>query len=57
MKSRTVIAVVERIDLARYYERVIVLEGGKVADGGSYDELIAKEGLFRDLAVQAGIAR
>jgi ABC-type multidrug transport system fused ATPase/permease subunit len=57
MKGRTVIAVVDRIDLARYYERVIVLEGGKVADGGPYDELIAKEGLFRDLAVQAGIAR
>jgi len=57
MKDRTVIAVVDRIDLARHYERVIVLEGGKVADGGTYDELIAKEGLFRDLAVQAGIAR
>jgi putative ABC transport system ATP-binding protein len=56
MKGRTVIAVVDRLDLARHYERVLVLEAGKVADSGTYDELIAKEGLFRDLAVQAGVA-
>jgi ABC-type multidrug transport system fused ATPase/permease subunit len=56
MKGRTVIAVVDRIDLARYYERVIVLEGGKVADTGTYAELLAREGLFSDLAAQAGLA-
>jgi ABC-type multidrug transport system fused ATPase/permease subunit len=56
MKGRTVVAVVDRIDLARYYERVVVLEGGKVADTGTYTELLAREGLFRDLATQAGLA-
>lgn len=56
MKGRTVIAVVDRLDLARYYDRVIVLDGGKVAEQGTYPELVARQGLFRQLAAQAGIA-
>jgi ABC-type multidrug transport system fused ATPase/permease subunit len=55
MKGRTVIAVVDRLDLARYYDRVVVLDAGKVAEVGTYQELAAKEGLFRSLAAQAGI--
>jgi len=55
MKGRTVIAAVDRLDLARYYDRVVVLDAGKVAEVGTYQELAAREGLFRSLAVQAGI--
>ena len=55
MKGRTVIAVVDRLDLARYYDRVIVLDGGKVAEQGTFEELAARGGLFRDLAAQAGV--
>jgi energy-coupling factor transporter ATP-binding protein EcfA2 len=55
MKGRSVIAVVDRLDLARYYERVVVLDAGRVADVGTYQELAAREGLFRRLAAQAGV--
>lgn len=55
MKGRTIIAVVDRLDLARYYDRVVVLDAGKVAEQGTYQELAAREGLFRHLASQAGI--
>ncbi len=55
MKGRTIIAVVDRLDLARYYDRVVVLDAGKVAELGTYQELAARPGLFRQLASQAGI--
>jgi len=56
MKERTIIAVVDRPDLARYYDRVVVLDAGKVAEVGTYQELAAKESVFRTLVAQAGSA-
>jgi putative ABC transport system ATP-binding protein len=55
LKGRTIIAVVERLDLARYYDQVVVLDAGKVVQVGPYAALAGKEGLFRHLATQAGI--
>jgi putative ABC transport system ATP-binding protein len=54
MKGRTVIAVVKDPDLARFYDRVVVLDSGKVMEFGSYEELAGRETLFRRLAVKAG---
>jgi ABC-type multidrug transport system fused ATPase/permease subunit len=56
MKDRTVIAAVERPDLARLYHRVVVLDAGAVAETGAYRELIARESsVLHRLAVQAGV--
>ncbi len=55
LKGRALIAVVDRLDLARYYDQVVVLDAGKVAEVGTYRELVGREGLFRHLATQAGI--
>jgi putative ABC transport system ATP-binding protein len=56
MKDRTVIAVVERPDLARLYERVVVLDAGTVVETGTYRELISQEhGVLRRIATQAGV--
>ncbi len=55
MKGRTLIAVVERLDLARYYDRVVVLDAGRVAETGTYQELAGRDGLFRHLVAQAGL--
>lgn len=56
MKGRTIIAVVERVDLTRHYDRIVVLDAGKVAETGTYQELTAHEGLFRQLVAQSGLA-
>lgn len=56
MQGGTIIAVLERPELARYYDRVLVLDAGKVAEAGTYEELAAKESLFRHLAGQARAA-
>jgi ABC-type multidrug transport system fused ATPase/permease subunit len=56
MKDRTVIAAVERPDLARLYDLVVVLDAGVVVETGRYQELIAREqGVLRRLATQAGV--
>ena len=55
MKDRTVIAVVERLDLARGYDRVVVLDGGRVVETGRYQDLAREDGVFRRLATQSGI--
>jgi ABC-type multidrug transport system fused ATPase/permease subunit len=57
LKGRSIIAVVKEPDLARYYDRVAVLDAGKVAEVGSYPELAAKDGPFRQLAAKTGAAR
>jgi ABC-type multidrug transport system fused ATPase/permease subunit len=57
LKGRSIIAVVKEPDLARCYDRVVVLESGKVVEIGSYPELLAKDGPFRQLAAKTGAAR
>jgi putative ABC transport system ATP-binding protein len=54
MKGRAVVAVIKQPDLARYYDRVVVLDSGKVAEVGTYQELMSKDGLFRHLAARTG---
>src|SRR5437867_500681 len=55
MKGRTVVAVVERLDLARLYDRVVVLDAGKVVEVGTYQELTGRPGLLQHLLAQAGL--
>ena len=56
MKDRTVIAVVERPDLARLYDRVVVLDAGTVVESGTYGELIGQGGgVLHAIATQAGV--
>jgi putative ABC transport system ATP-binding protein len=56
MKDRTVIAAVERPDMARLYDQVVVLDAGSVAETGAYRDLIVREdGVLRRVATQAGV--
>lgn len=45
----TRITIAHRMSTIRECNRIIVLDGGKVAEDGSYDELMAKGGLFSDI--------
>ena len=47
--SRTTIAIAHRLSTIRACDRIIFLENGKIAEDGTYDELIAKNGLFAQL--------
>ena len=45
----TRITIAHRMSTIRECNRIIVLDGGKVAEDGSYEELLAKGGLFSEL--------
>ncbi|BBO86600.1 hypothetical protein DSCO28_71660 [Desulfosarcina ovata subsp. sediminis] len=50
MRSKTtVIAVIHRLDLLPGYDQVVVLEGGRITESGTYDELIHRKGALYDL--------
>ena len=45
----TRIVIAHRLSTVKDCDRILVLENGKIAEQGTYDELIAKGGLFREL--------
>ena len=45
----TRIVIAHRLSTIRKCDRIIVLDGGKIVEDGSYDELMAKKGFFADL--------
>ena len=45
----TRIVIAHRLSTVRHCDRILVLDGGKIAEAGSYDKLIAKGGIFAEL--------
>ena len=47
--NATRIVIAHRLSTIRDADRIIVLEGGRVAETGTYDELVGHDGAFRRL--------
>ena len=45
----TRIVIAHRLSTIKRCDRILVIDGGKIAEDGTYDELIAKNGLFAEL--------
>jgi ABC-type multidrug transport system fused ATPase/permease subunit len=45
----TVVAVVHRLDTVAAYDQIAVLKGGQLVERGSYEQLMAAEGVFYNL--------
>ncbi len=45
----TVLAVIHRLDMLPFYDKVVVLKAGKVVEQGGYEELLAKKGALHTL--------
>jgi subfamily B ATP-binding cassette protein MsbA len=51
MKGRTVLVIAHRLATVKHADRVVVIHGGRVAEVGRHDELMAREdGIYRRLA-------
>ena len=48
----TRIVVAHRLSTVRHCDRILVVDGGTIAEEGTYDELIAKDGLFAELVAR-----
>src|SRR5205814_6166418 len=50
MKNRTTFVIAHRLATIRNATRILVFEGGRIIEAGSFDELVRKGGHFADLA-------
>jgi ABC-type multidrug transport system fused ATPase/permease subunit len=49
MEGRTVITIAHRLSTIRDADKIVVLKGGYVAEDGTHDELVKRNGIYAEL--------
>jgi ATP-binding cassette subfamily C protein len=49
LQNRTTLIIAHRLSAVRQADRVLVFDAGKIIDEGHHQELINRDGLYRDL--------
>jgi ABC-type multidrug transport system fused ATPase/permease subunit len=49
MKGRTTFVIAHRLSTVRRADRIVVLDQGKITEEGTHEELVASQGLYKQL--------
>ena len=52
----TRIVIAHRLSTIKHCDRILVIDGGKIAEDGTYEELVAKNGIFAELVERQRLA-
>jgi len=53
-KDRTVISIAHRLGTVKDYDRILVFDNGQIVEEGTFEELLARGGLFARLLKESG---